>query len=38
MRNVLRLLKMQNPRTAEVNLDDLIDTCYIGKIDESGFL
>ncbi|HLN87005.1 MAG TPA: ABC transporter substrate-binding protein [Candidatus Limnocylindrales bacterium] len=37
MRNVQRLLKTQNPRIAEVNLDDLIDSRYIRKLDESGF-
>jgi hypothetical protein len=30
-RSVQRLLKSQNPRTAEVNVDDLVDNRYIGK-------
>ena len=37
MRNVQRLLKVQNPRIADVNLDELIDNRYIRKLDESGF-
>jgi hypothetical protein len=37
MRNVQRLLKTQNPRIAEVNVDDLVDSRYIRKLDESGF-
>jgi ABC-type nitrate/sulfonate/bicarbonate transport system substrate-binding protein len=37
MRNVQRLLKTQNPRIAEVNVDDLIDNRFIRKLDESGF-
>ena len=31
MRNVQRLLKTQNPRIGEVNLDDLVDNRYIRK-------
>jgi ABC-type nitrate/sulfonate/bicarbonate transport system substrate-binding protein len=37
MRNVQRLLKTQNPRIADVNVDDLVDNRYIRKLDESGF-
>jgi ABC-type nitrate/sulfonate/bicarbonate transport system substrate-binding protein len=37
MRNVQRLLKTQNPRIADVNVEDLIDSRYIRKLDESGF-
>jgi hypothetical protein len=37
MRNVQRLLKTQNPRIADVNLEDLVDNRYIRKLDESGF-
>jgi hypothetical protein len=37
MRNVQRLLKTQNPRIGEVNIDDLVDNRYIRKLDESGF-
>jgi hypothetical protein len=37
MRNVQRLLKTQNPRIAEVNVEDLVDNRYIRKLDESGF-
>jgi hypothetical protein len=37
MRNVQRLLKTQNPRIADVNVEDLVDSRYIRKLDESGF-
>jgi hypothetical protein len=37
MHNVQRLLKTQNPRISELNVDDLVDNCYIRKLDESGF-
>jgi hypothetical protein len=37
MRNVQRLLKTQNPRIAEVHVDDLVDNRFIRKLDESGF-
>ena len=37
MRNVQRLLKTQNPRISDVNVEDLIDSRYIRKLDESGF-
>jgi hypothetical protein len=37
MRNVQRLLKTQNPRIGEVNIDELVDNRYIRKLDEIGF-
>jgi len=37
MRNVQRLLKTQNPRIGEVNVEDLVDNRYIHKLDEIGF-
>jgi ABC-type nitrate/sulfonate/bicarbonate transport system substrate-binding protein len=37
MRNVQRLLKSQNPRIGDVNLEDLIDNRFIRKLDDSGF-
>jgi hypothetical protein len=37
MRNVQRLLKTQNPRIGEVNIDDLVDSRFIKRLDESGF-
>ncbi len=37
MRNVQRLLKTQNPRVGEVNLDEIVDDRFIRKLDESGF-
>jgi ABC-type nitrate/sulfonate/bicarbonate transport system substrate-binding protein len=38
LRNVQRLLKAQNPRIADVNVEDLIDTRILRKLDESGFI
>ena len=37
MRNVQRLLKTQNPRIADVNVEDLVDSGFIRKLDKSGF-
>jgi hypothetical protein len=37
MRNVQRLLKTQNPRIDEVNLEEIVDDRFIRKMDESGF-
>jgi hypothetical protein len=37
MRNAQRLLKTQNLRIGEVNIDDLVDSRFICKLDESGF-
>ena len=38
IRNVQRLLKTQNPRIGDVNVEDLVDSRYIRKSDESTFL
>jgi ABC-type nitrate/sulfonate/bicarbonate transport system substrate-binding protein len=38
LRNVQRFTKAQNPRIAEVNVDELIDNRFIRKLDESGFI
>ncbi len=38
MRNVQRLLKTQNPRIGEVNIEELIDNRFMRKLDESGFI
>jgi ABC-type nitrate/sulfonate/bicarbonate transport system substrate-binding protein len=38
LRNVQRLTKVQNPRIAEVNVEDLVDNRFIRKLDESGFI
>jgi NitT/TauT family transport system substrate-binding protein len=38
MRNVQRLLKTQNPRIGEVNIEDLVDGRFIKKLDDSGFI
>ena len=37
MRNIQRLLKTQNPRIGDVDIEDLVDNRYIRKLDESGF-
>ena len=37
MRNVQRLLKTQNPRIGEINVEDLVDSRFIRKLDERGF-
>jgi hypothetical protein len=36
--NVQRLTKAQNPRVAEVNVEDLVDYRFMRKLDESGFI
>ena len=33
-----RLLKTQNLRIGEVNVENLVDNRYIRKLDESGFI
>jgi len=38
LRNIQRLLKTQNPRIAEVNVEDLVDNRFLRKLDESGFI
>jgi NitT/TauT family transport system substrate-binding protein len=38
MRNVQRLLKVQNPRIGEVDIEELIDNRFMRKLDESGFI
>jgi ABC-type nitrate/sulfonate/bicarbonate transport system substrate-binding protein len=38
MRNVQRLLKTQNPKIGEINIEDLIDNRFMRKLDESGFI
>ena len=38
LRNVQRFTKAQNPRIADVNVDELIDNRFIRKLDESGFI
>ena len=37
MRNVQRLPKTQNPRIGGVNVEDLVDSRYIRKLDEGFF-
>jgi NitT/TauT family transport system substrate-binding protein len=38
LRNVQRFTKIQNPRIAEVKVEDLVDNRFIRKLDESGFI
>src|SRR5581483_10330244 len=38
MVHVQRLMKMQNPKVADVKLDDLIDGRIVKKLDDSGFI
>jgi ABC-type nitrate/sulfonate/bicarbonate transport system substrate-binding protein len=38
LKNMQRLLAMQNPRLAEVNAANLLDTTFLRKLEESGFL
>ena len=38
MRNVQRLLKTQNPRIGDVNIEELIDNRFMRKLDDSGFI
>ncbi len=38
LRNIQRLTKAQNPRIAEVNVEDLVDNRFMRKLDESGFI
>jgi ABC-type nitrate/sulfonate/bicarbonate transport system substrate-binding protein len=38
MRNIRRLLAMLNPKTANVRIEELIDSRLIRKLDESGFI
>jgi hypothetical protein len=38
LRNVQRFTKTQNPEIGKVKLEDLIDSRFIRKLDESGFI
>lgn len=38
LRNVQRLTKAQNPRIADIRIEDLVDNRFIRKLDESGFI
>ena len=38
LRNVQRLTKIQNPRVADVKVEDLVDHRFVRKLDESGFI
>jgi hypothetical protein len=38
MRNVQRLLKTQNPRIADINIEDLVDSRFMRKLDDNGFI
>ena len=38
LKNVQRLTKLQNPRIADLNVEDLVDNRFIRRLDESGFI
>ncbi len=38
LRNIQRLLKGQNPRIGDINLEELVDARFMRKLDESGFI
>jgi hypothetical protein len=38
LRNIQRLTKLQNPKIADVKVEDLVDSRFVRKLDESGFL
>ena len=38
MKNVQRLMKLQNPRVGDVNVESIIDVSYLRKLDESSFI
>jgi hypothetical protein len=38
MKNVQRLMKLQNPRVGDVNVETIIDSSHLKKLDENGFI
>jgi ABC-type nitrate/sulfonate/bicarbonate transport system substrate-binding protein len=38
LRNVQRLMKVQSPKIGDVKIEDLVDSRFIRKLDESGFI
>ena len=38
LRNAQRLMVVQNPKVANVKVEDLVDSRFIRKLDESGFI
>lgn len=38
LQNLQRLIKLLNPRVGGLNLNDLVDSSFIRKLDESGFI
>jgi ABC-type nitrate/sulfonate/bicarbonate transport system substrate-binding protein len=38
LRNIQRLTKVQNPKVGEVRVEDLIDSRFIRRLDETGFI
>ena len=38
MRNMQRFMKTQNPQVANINLESLIDSRLVKKLDDSGFI
>jgi NitT/TauT family transport system substrate-binding protein len=38
LRNIQRLTKLQNPRVGDIRVEDLVDSRFVRKLDESGFI
>ena len=38
LKNIQRLMKSRNPRMAELKVEELIDSSFLRKLDESGFI
>jgi hypothetical protein len=38
LRNIQRLMALQNPKVAGVRVEELIESRFIRKLDESGFI
>ena len=38
LKNIQRLMKIRNPRMAELKVEELVDDSFIRKLDESGFI
>ena len=38
LRNVQRFTKIQNPRIAQVKVEELVDNRFVRRLDESGFI
>ena len=38
LRNMQRLLQMQNPKLADINTTNLMDSTFMRKLEDSGFI